>query len=304
MTERTVALIGVGLMGGPMVARLLSFGFRVQIWNKTASKCDPYVEQGAVAFDTAAKAASGAEIVITMLSDADAVREIYLGTGGVAAASKDAIFIDMSSQSPETSRALHSDLLAKGIKHLDAPVSGGVAGAEAGTLAIMVGGSKDVYEEASWVFEPMGNPFYLGEAGAGQVCKLVNQTIVHITIGAISEGLLLASALGVDAGKVREAISGGFCQSRILELHGKRMVERDFVPGGPLKFSVKDLGGALTEAGEVDLALPLTQSVMAQYRELVQSGLGDLDHSALLKAYEAQNAPHRVSPDYEDQLPD
>lgn len=304
MSKTTVALIGVGLMGGPMVRAMMAAGFSLRIWNRTLEKCEPLGKEGAVVCSSAADAAQGADVIITMLSDADVVRDVYLGSGGVVDANASAVMIDMSSQSPATARALHDDLAAKGVAHLDAPVSGGVAGAEAATLAIMVGGDKGVFDRVRPVFEAMGNPFHLGDNGAGQVCKLVNQTIVHIYIGAVSEGLLLASALGVNAGNVREAISGGFCQSRILDLHGKRMVERDFIPGGPLKFAVKDLDGAMSEAGGVDLNLPLTASILAEYQDMVAAGQGDFDHSALLLALEQANAPHRVSPDVKDKLPE
>jgi len=140
-------------------------------------------------------------------------------------------------------------------------------------------------------------------SGAGQICKLVNQTIVHVFIGAVTEGLMLATSLGVDAAKVREAIGGGFCQSRILEIHGQRMIDRDFVPGGPLEFSVKDLNKAAEMAEGAALDLPLTRAVLDEYRGLVDSGRGGYDHSALLLAYEEANAPHRISPGKSDRLP-
>ena len=308
MTQKTeprnITFIGIGLMGSRMTARLLGAGYAVTIWNRSAEKCAPLVALGAVAAATPAEAVAKADVVITMLSAAPAVEEIYFGPGGIAeACPQDCILIDMSSLSPAFSRDYHARLAAMGRGHIDAPVSGGVNGAEAGTLAIMAGGTVEAIDRARPVFAPMGQMFHIGDGGAGQISKLVNQTIVHVTIGAVTEGLLLAASLGVDAGKVREAIGGGFCQSRILEVHGARMVERNFVAGGALQYVVKDLNGALTEAKGAHLALPLTQKVADIYRDMVSTGHGDYDHASLLLAYEAENAPHRVSPGVADKVP-
>jgi len=306
-TERKpkVSFIGIGLMGSRMAARLLTAGFPVTVWNRSADKCTPLEAQGARAAGSIGEAVADAEIVITMLAGAAAIEAVYFGPDGVVSnAPMDCLLIDMSSLAPDIATGNHRRLNEAGYEHhLDAPVSGGVSGAEAGTLSIMVGGQPVDLERSRPVFEVMGNVFHIGDAGAGQVCKLVNQTIVHIFIGGVSEGLMLAASLGVDAGKVRQAISGGYCQSRILDIHGGKMVDRDFVPGGPLEFSVKDLDSSVKMANEASLELPLAAETLDRYRNLVASGRGRLDHSALLLAYEEANAPIRVSPDKADKLP-
>ncbi|CCQ74469.1 NAD(P)-dependent oxidoreductase [Magnetospira sp. QH-2] len=307
MTTRDlkITLIGIGLMGSRMARRLLEAGYPLTIRDPNAENCKPLVALGAKAAESAAEAVAEADVVITMLAGAKVIDMVYFGDDGVSPnAPKDALLIDMSSLAPDLAIDLHKRLSEAGYDHhLDAPVSGGISGAEAGTLSIMVGGPLAELEKARPVFEVLGNVFHLGDDGAGQVCKMVNQTIVHVTIGAVTEGLILAASLGVDAGKVREAISGGYCQSRILEIHGEKMVDRDFVPGGPLEFSVKDLSQADTMAKSVSLDLPLTQTVLKQYEDLVTAGKGRLDHSALLLAYEQANEPHQVSPGKADKLP-
>lgn len=300
-----IAFIGVGLMGAPMVGRLLDAGFPVTINSRTRSKCETLIARGAVWADSAAEAVRDADLVLTSLAAADVIESVYFDTGGiVSAASRSALLIDLSSLAPEIARANHARLQEAGYPHhLDAPVSGGVSGAEAGTLSIMIGGQATDVDRAGAVFDILGTPFHLGEAGAGQVCKMVNQAIVHITIGAVTEGLMLAAALGVDAARVRDAIRGGYCQSRILDIHGEKMVNRDFVPGGPLEYSVKDMSMAVRMAEDAKLQLPLGSSVLEKYRQLLSEGLGRLDHSALLLAYESGNPPVRVAPDKQDIVP-
>jgi len=303
-SDTRIAFIGIGLMGSRMATRLLEAGYALSVWNRSPEKCRPLVALGARQAGSVADAVSDADIAITMLAGAAAIDQVYFGADGIVpAAPPKCLLIDMSSVAPDYAQDAHHRLSEAGYAHLDAPVSGGVSGAEAGTLSIMVGGAAEDVERARPVLVTMGNVFHLGAGGAGQVCKLVNQTIVHVYIGAVTEGLLLASSLGVDAGKVREAIGGGFCQSRILEMHGQRMIDRDFVPGGPLEFSVKDLNKATEMAQEAALDLPLTRAVLERYRGLLDSGRGGLDHTALLLAYEEANAPHRVSPGKTDRLP-
>lgn len=305
-SEIRIAFIGIGLMGSRMAARLLEAGFSVSVRDRDVDKCAPLVALGARDTGSVDEAVADADIVLTSLAGAHVIEQVYFGEDGIVpAAPKTCLLVDMSSLAPDIARDNHRRLTDAGYDHhLDAPVSGGVSGAEEGTLSIMVGGSAQDLERVQPAFEVLGNVFHLGDYGAGQICKMVNQAIVHITIGAVTEGLLLAASLGVDAGKVREAIRGGYCQSRILEIHGQKMVDRDFVPGGPLEYSVKDLDQAVETAGSVDLKLPLTQSVLDQYRGLADSGRGRLDHIALLLAYEEANTPHRVSPDKKDRLPE
>ncbi|MDP6967750.1 MAG: NAD(P)-dependent oxidoreductase [Gammaproteobacteria bacterium] len=299
-----LAFIGIGLMGRPMVTRLLQAGYQVRVYNRTPDKCMAVAELGAIIADSVATAVAGADIVMTSLAGADAIESVYFGADGIVpAAPQNCLIIDFSSVAPATARDNHRRLAAAGYTHLDSPVTGGVAGAEAGSLSILVGGAAHDLQRAQVVLEVLGNPFHLGGEGAGQVCKLVNQTIVHVFIGGVTEGMMLAASAGVDAEKVREALLGGYCQSRILDIHGAKMANRDFIAGGPLEFSVKDLEGSLHMAAQSALDLPLTLSVLQQYRAMVDRGQGRLDHSALLLAYEHANASIRVSPDKQDTLP-
>lgn len=299
-----LAFIGIGLMGRPMVTRLLQAGYQVTVYNRTPDKCMAVAEFGAITADSVAAAVSGADIVMTSLAGADAIETVYFGDDGIVpAAPKNCLIIDFSSVAPEIARDNHRRLTEASYAHLDSPVTGGVTGAEAGSLSILVGGSAHNLQRAQVVLEVLGNPFHLGDEGAGQVCKLVNQTIVHIFIGGVTEGMMLAASAGVEAAKVREALLGGYCQSRILDIHGAKMANRDFIAGGPLEFSVKDLEGSLHMASESTLDLPLTLSVLQQYRDMVDRGQGRLDHSALLLAYEYANTPIRVAPDKQDTLP-
>ncbi len=299
-----IAFIGIGLMGSRMATRLLNEGYSVAIRNRSPESCVPLAALGARVADSVADAVQNADIVLTSLAGADAIETVYFGDYGVVPnAPKGCLTIDLSSVAPDIARDNHRRLMEAGYQHLDAPVTGGVSGAEAGTLSILVGGSKGNLQRAQSVLDVLGNPFHLGDNGAGQVCKLVNQTIVHIFIGGVAEGMMLAASAGVDALKVREALLGGYCQSKILEIHGEKMANRDFVPGGPLEFSVKDLEGALKIATETSLNLPLTKSVLHEYHELLSLGQGRLDHSALLLAYEKENAPIKVSPEKSDILP-
>ena len=304
-SQTRVTFIGIGLMGSRMAKRLLDAGFHVTIRDRTKDKSHALIEQGAIWADSISAGVAKADVVLTSLAAANVIETVYFGEDGVVPnAPKDCLLIDLSSLAPAIAQENHRRLTEAGYAHhLDAPVSGGISGAEDGTLSIMTGGAEADVERARPVFDVLGNTFYLGGEGAGQVCKLVNQTIVHITIGAVSEGMMLAAALGVDAAKVREAIRGGYCQSRILDIHGQKMVDRDFVPGGPLEFSVKDMNMAVKMAMGAHLDLPLSRRVLEDYRALLDNGQGRLDHSALLLAYEQANAPIRVSPDKDDKLP-
>lgn len=202
---------------------------------------------------------------------------------------KGAVVIDSSSIAPPIAREHSSRLEALGIHHIDAPVSGGVPGATAGTLAIMAGGDEALVTSLSDFFAPMGRLTYVGPSGAGQLCKLANQQIVAITIGAVAEAMMLVEAGGASREGFRNAIRGGFAESRILELHGERMVKRNFVPGGPSKFQLKDLNGVLATAKDLSLTLPLTQQVTREFDDFVGDGGADIDHSGILLYLEKLN---------------
>ena len=288
-----IALLGTGLMGAPMGQRLLAAGFPLTVWNRSPEKTAELVQRGARLGASASAAVRDADFVITMLANGPAVTEV-LSLGGVAdAMAPKALFIDMSSVPPDTARRHAALLAARGVAALDAPVSGGVVGAAAGSLAIMAGGELDAFVQALPVFKALGRATRVGPAGAGALAKLANQMIVGLTIGAVAEALLLAEAGGANPAAVREAIRGGFAESRVLEMHGARMLMRDFSPGAHATTQLKDLASALQAAAEVGLDLPLTREVHDLYQTFVREGGADLDHSALLLALERRNAHNR-----------
>lgn len=286
---RRIAFLGTGLMGGPMARRLLAAGHAVTVWNRDPAKAQALVSHGAVVATTAAQAVAEAEIVFTMLSDGKAVEAVLFGAGVADALKPGTVVIDSSSIAPPIAKDHATRLAAKGIAHIDAPVSGGVVGAEAGTLAIMAGGDGEVIASLSEVFKALGRVTHVGPSGAGQICKLANQQIVAITIGAVAEAMILVEAGGASREKFREAIRGGFAESRILELHGQRMVARTFEPGGPSKLQLKDLDAVAAMADLFSLNLPLTQQVRQEFFDFVAAGGGDKDHSGLLLHLEALN---------------
>lgn len=286
---RTIAFLGTGLMGGPMARNLLKAGFTVRVWNRSTEKAQALMEDGAMLAASPAEAAKGANIVITMLSDGNAVGNVLFDMGVAKALEKGAIVIDSSSIAPPIARDHSQKLQALGIAHVDAPVSGGVLGATAGTLAIMAGGDEATVTSLGDIFSAMGRLTYVGPSGAGQLCKLANQQIVAITIGAVAEAMMLVEAGGASREGFRNAIRGGFAESRILELHGERMVKRNFTPGGPSKFQLKDLNGVLATAKDLDLALPLTEEVTRAFDAFVNDGGADKDHSGLLLHLERLN---------------
>jgi 2-hydroxy-3-oxopropionate reductase len=296
-TKMRIAVLGIGLMGAPMVRRLVAAGFPVVAWNRTRAKAEALRPVGVEVAETPGAAVSDCDVVITMLENGQVVEHVLFGPDGAAAAARPAtLFIDMSSIPPAMARDQARRLIELGMQTLDAPVSGGTVGAEQGTLAIMAGGSAEAFARATPVFEAMGRPTHVGPSGAGQLAKLANQTIVAVTIGAVSEALLLAAAGGADPAAVRRAIRGGFAESRILELHGQRMIDRDFAPRGLAHIQLKDLDTIMDEAGAIGLTLPLASNVRDRFRRLCTELDGShLDHSALLVELEALNSPHKVT---------
>ncbi|MFS8044378.1 NAD(P)-dependent oxidoreductase [Rhizobium sp. BR 314] len=290
MGGRKIAFLGTGLMGAPMVRRLLAAGFAVTAWNRDRSKAEPLAADGAIVADTAAEAARGASVLFTMLTNGGAVGEVLFGSGVADALEIGAVVIDNSSIPPATAREHSFKLAERGIRHIDAPVSGGVVGAEAGTLAIMAGGDADVIDSVRDVMAPLGRVTRVGPSGTGQLAKLGNQQIVAVTVGAVAEAMLLVEAGGGSREAFRNAIRGGFAESKILELHGQRMIERSFEPGGTARIQLKDLDMILATASGLSLQLPLTETVRAEFAEFVENGGGELDHSALLQHLEDKNA--------------
>lgn len=276
-----VAFLGVGLMGRPMAQRLCEAGWPVTAWNRTPAKAQPLAEYGARVAVSAAEASSEADAVITMLEHGQAVEHVLFGLGVADAMRAGALLIDMSSIKPAQARDHAHRLAHRGVDHLDAPVSGGTLGAQAGTLAIMAGGTAQAFERARPLFAALGRATHVGPHGAGQTAKLANQMIVGITIGAVGEALLLAARGGADPAKVREAMRGGFAESRVLEVHGQRMVEHDFAKRAALSVQLKDLRNALDTATELGFEAPITRLFEELYASASAHGFADLDHSAL-----------------------
>ena len=285
-----VAVLGIGLMGYRMTQRLLEAGHEVHVWNRTHERALPLADLGATVHASAPQAAAAAECVITMLENGPVVGEVLFDLGTAQAMAAGTLVIDMSSIRPSEARDHAARLGERGVAHLDAPVSGGTVGAEQGTLAIMAGGRLQDYQRALPLFSALGRPTHVGPHGAGQMAKLANQMIVGITIGAVAEALLFAAKGGADMAKVREAITGGFADSRILQLHGQRMVERDFAPRGRMTVQLKDMRNALATAREIGFDAPVTTLFEALYSAGVEHGLGGLDHSGLFVELASRNA--------------
>ena len=284
-----IAFLGTGLMGAPMVRRLLAAGHDVTVWNRTAAKAEALAADGAHIAPSPVETVRQAGVVFTMLSDGPAVSNLLFSEGVAEAMATGTILIDCSSIPPETARDHASRLAMRGVMHVDCPVSGGVAGAQAGSLALMAGGEEKVVAQIAPLMGALGRLTHVGPPGAGQVCKLANQQIVAITIGAVAEAMMLVAAGGADRARFRDAIRGGFAESRILELHGSRMIARDFTSGGPSRLQLKDLDTVAKLANAEGLVLPLTDTVRGVFRDFVESGHGDTDHSGLLLHLEALN---------------
>lgn len=276
-----LALLGTGLMGRPMAHRLLAAGGSLTVWNRSPDKAAGLVAAGAVLAPSAAAAVQEADQVITMLEHGGVVRAVLQEGGVLAALRPGALFIDMSSIQPAEAREHAAWLAARGVGALDAPVSGGTLGAEAGSLAIMAGGSAEDFERAQPVFAALGRATHVGPAGTGQLAKLANQMIVGITIGAVAEALILAERGGADPARVREALRGGFADSRILEVHGQRMVTRDFAKRAAMTVQLKDLRNALATAAEDGTTLPVTELFARLYAEAIGHGHAEADHAGL-----------------------
>lgn len=276
-----VTVLGIGRMGLPMATRLCQAGFTVHAWNRHHARAEPLAALGALVHEQAHDAVRHADIVISMLENGPVVEQVLFTQGTAQAMKPGALVVDMASIKPAEARDHAARLQALGLRHVDAPVSGGTVAAEAGTLAIMAGGDAPDLARALPVLQHLGSTVHVGPHGAGQLAKLANQMIVGITIGAVSEALLMCAKGGADMAKVREAIGGGFARSRILELHGQRMVERDFAPRATMTVQRKDMRNALETASSMGFQAPITELFERLYSEAIDHGLADLDHSGL-----------------------
>lgn len=277
-----IGFIGLGIMGKPMARHLIKAGHPVTVLSSSASATELQSE-GASVVNGIKDLVQHSDIVITMLPDSAEVESIIFAEGGVlSSAKKGLMFIDMSTIAPASTTKIFKACQEKGIDALDAPVSGGQAGAQAATLSIMIGGSESVVQKAMPIFMLLGkNIVHIGEAGAGQIAKTCNQIIVGMTIQAVAEALTLAKKSGVDVAKVRTALLGGFAQSKILEAHGQRVIDRNFKPGFKMRLHRKDMSIALQTARQFSVPLPGSAIVASQMDAVLAMGDGDLDHSAL-----------------------
>ncbi len=283
-----LGFIGLGIMGKPMAGNLLAAGYPVTVHNRSRGAVDELAARGAAPAASAEKVASESDIVITMLPDSPDVEQVVLGPGGVAEGIRPgAVYIDMSTIAPASTRAIATALADRGVEALDAPVSGGEVGARDGTLTIMAGGGEQALARAQPIFDVLGKvTTHVGPAGAGQVAKAANQIVVAVTIQAVAEALILARQAGADAERVRTALLGGFAQSRILDLHGERMLHRAYDPGFKLALHRKDLGIALQLARDERVPLFATAGVAELMDALLAQGAGDRDSSVLASLYE------------------
>ncbi|HZE90389.1 MAG TPA: 2-hydroxy-3-oxopropionate reductase [Rhizobacter sp.] len=296
-TSLKLGFVGLGIMGTPMAGHLLKAGHELSVYTLPPVPADISNSNATVCAD-AREVAKRADIIFLMVPDTPDVEAALFGETGVAAGlSKGKIVVDMSSISPLETKKFAAKINALGCEYLDAPVSGGEVGAKAASLTIMVGGSEATFEKVKPLFELMGkNITLVGGNGDGQTTKVANQIIVALNIAAVGEALLFASKAGADPAKVRQALMGGFAASRILEVHGDRMVKRTFAPGFRISLHQKDLNLALTGARQMGVALPQTASAAQLMQTCAANGMKDLDHSALVRALELMSN-HTVMPD-------
>jgi 2-hydroxy-3-oxopropionate reductase len=288
MANPTIGFIGLGIMGKPMARNLLKAGYPLVVHNRSRTAVDELNKEGAQMAASSKEIAQRSEVLITMLPDSPDVELVCAGENGVFAGAKAGmLLIDMSSISPVVARKLAADAEKRGCDMLDAPVSGGEAGAISATLSIMIGGKPTAVERAMPIFQALGkNIVHVGDAGAGQVTKAANQMVVGTTIAIVSEALVLASKAGVDPAKVRQALLGGFAQSKILEAHGQKMLERNFKPGFRIRLHEKDMKIALSTGSEYGVPLMVTSQVAQMMTAMKSMGNGELDHSGLVKFVE------------------
>ncbi len=279
-SAKTVGFIGTGLMGLPMAKNILAKKFKLNVWNRTPGKTQELKKKGAKVFDDIKDLVQNSKVIISMLANDDVCKAVlikkiqpYLKKGQIV--------IDMSSTTQNTALEIGKALKKKKVFFLDAPVSGGTIGAEKGTLAIMVGGDKKIFNVMMPLFKSMGTAIYVGKTGCGQVAKLANQTIVGISIGAVSEALILAEAAGADPKAVREIMLQGFAGGPILKNHGLRILTKNFKPGGKASTQLKDMNNIISTAKKYKLNLPIAKKVQELYAKTVKSGRANLDHSAL-----------------------
>ena len=284
-----IGFIGTGLMGFPMAKNLLDKSLDLNVFSRTIIKAKPLEKFGAKISNSLSEAVKDVDVIITMLTDDDAVEKVLSDQDFQEHLQKGSTVIDMSSIKPKIAIKYGNLLKDKGVNFLDAPVSGGTIGAEQATLAIMVGGDQKVFDQIKDVLKVMGNPTLVGPIGSGQVSKLANQIIVGVTIGAVAEAITLCEKAGVDGNKFIQALAGGFADGKILQNHGKRMIDKDFSPKGEVSTHLKDMNNILECAGDFNTQLPISNLIKDMFKSLVENGNDNDDHSALYKEIERLN---------------
>ena len=277
----SIGFIGIGLMGFPMAKNLLKSGYNLKAYNRSQDKADRLKEFGAEISISIKDVVTTSDIVITMLTDDVAVEKVMSNDEFISNIKENATVIDMSSVSPIITKKYANILKEKKINYLDAPVSGGTIGAEEASLAIMVGGDEKTFKECYELLNILGNPTLVGPVTSGQISKLANQIIVGVTIGAVAEAVTLCEKSGTNPSKMIEALSGGWADSKILQTHGKRMINKDFSPKGKTTTQLKDMTNIVNAGKAVETHLPISSLIKEMYKDLVTDGYGNTDHSSL-----------------------
>jgi len=286
---KNIGFIGIGLMGFPMAKNLLKSGYNLKAYNRSQDKADRLKEYGAEISLSIKDVVTNADVVITMLTDDAAVEKVMSSDEFISNIKEGATVIDMSSVNPVLTIKYSKKLKEKKINYLDAPVSGGTIGAEEATLAIMVGGDEETFKNCYELLKKMGNPTLVGPVSSGQISKLANQIIVGVTIGAVAEAITLCEKSGTNPNKMIEALSGGWADSKILQTHGKRMIDKDFTPKGKTTTQLKDMTNIVNAGKAVETHLPISSLIKEMYKDLVADGHGNTDHSSLYIAIEKIN---------------
>ena len=286
---QNISFIGIGLMGFPMAKNLLKSGFNLRAYNRSQDKADRLKEFGAEISTSIKDVVTNSDVIITMLTDDAAVEKVMGSDEFISNIKEGATVIDMSSVNPVITKKYAEILKEKNINYLDAPVSGGTIGAEEASLAIMVGGDEKTFKQCYDLLKILGNPTLVGPVSSGQISKLANQIIVGVTIGAVAEAVTLCEKSGTNPNKMIEALSGGWADSKILQTHGKRMINKDFTPKGKTTTQLKDMTNIINAGKAAETHLPISSLVKEMYKDLVADGQGNTDHSSLYKAIEKIN---------------
>jgi|TARA_B110000008_G_scaffold65039_1_gene65353 2-hydroxy-3-oxopropionate reductase len=278
---KNIGFIGIGLMGFPMAKNLLKAGYKLKVFNRSQDKAERLKEFGAYISTSIQDAVNNTDIIITMLTDDVAVEKVMSSDEFIKNIKSKATVIDMSSINPIISKKYAEIFKKKNINYLDAPVSGGTIGAEEASLAIMVGGEESIFSQCFDLLKVLGNPTLVGPVSSGQISKLANQIIVGVTIGAVAEAVTLCEKSGTNPSKMIKALSGGWADSKILQTHGKRMINKDFSPKGKTSTQFKDMTNIINAGKAAELHLPISSLIKEMYKNLVKDGHGNTDHSSL-----------------------